>query len=390
VRHTGRGADLPVTTEIFRAHPGIGPAAAPVVVVQHLRADTAAFLALMHACGWRLASVLAIPYSSSPDAVAVVRQLGVRVLEPTLDDLSGALAAELLQVHATTGERVLVHEVGGYLADLLAVRPEFASMVDAAVEETKQGLWRYQRLPDLQLPVLQIADSPLKQIEARYVGAAVGLSTLELLRSMGVETIGRPMGIVGYGDIGSAAARFARGLGNPTYVFDIDPTRMIAACADGFTVLPAEKLVQACRVIVGCSGRPSIDPSWFAPVQGRYYLASGSSRQIEMSRLLRALPDAGQPAGRVQLDSRYGDVPCLRLQFPTADVMVLNAGMPVNFLGESLPYSVIDLVFAQVAAGMVVLASSKVPPGVHPLGATDQSHIAHLWTDRYLTNPLHF
>ena len=39
---------------------------------------------------------------------------------------------------------------------------------------------------------------------------------------------------------------------------------------------------------------------------------------------------------------------------------------------------------------MVVLASSKVPPGVHPLGATDQSHIAHLWTDRYLTNPLHF
>ena len=120
-----------MTTEIFRAHPGIGPAAAPVVVVQHLRADTAAFLALMHACGWRLASVLAIPYSSSPDAVAVVRQLGVRVLEPTLDDLSGALAAELLQVHATTGERVLVHEVGGYLADLLAVRPEFASMVDA-------------------------------------------------------------------------------------------------------------------------------------------------------------------------------------------------------------------------------------------------------------------
>lgn len=334
---------LPVTAAVIARS---SAPQSPVLVVQHIREDTEAFLEVLRNSGWNVAGVVAIPYSSTPTALEGVRGR-YRLLEPSLDEMLECISTELRRISELHRAPVMVQEVGGYLADAIRMDPSLANIVSGVVEETKQGLWRHQQLTAGVVRVIQIADSPLKKVEARYVGAAVALSTMQRVRASGTPIIGQHVGVIGYGDIGSACARTLQGMRNTVHVWDSDPGRRIAAISDGFLVSSGTEMARNCKVLVGCTGKPSVDPEWFAAAQGDIYLASGSSRQIELSRVIE-LPE---PAAHFP-DSRLALADTVRRDVGRTRLHVLREGYPVNFESISLPFPIIDLVFAQIAYAM--------------------------------------
>lgn len=339
------------------------------MLVQHLRHDTLA-LALLLRERFRDVSLIAIPYSVDPTAATAAREVGLQVSYPTMAQMPVVIAERL---EGLTGE-VVVQDVGGYIADYLRHNP--AVNLRGIVEETKQGVWRYRSLPTLPVAVTHIAESPLKQIEARYVGVAVACSLVEQLRSLGVSFIGRPLGVLGYGEIGSATARALRGLGALVAVLDVRPSRMIAAEADGFAVLPRERLLRSTAAIVACTGSAAFSPADVGSFNHRLILASGSSRQVEFEEIL----DRFESGFEVRAGMRVSRI--LRMQ-GVQDVLLLNEGFPINFLGESLPRSIIDLVFAQLVIALAYLGEPDVTPGLCELSADDLELVASVWREVY-------
>lgn len=346
---------------------------AGLVLIQHLRHDTLSFAKLL-LDRFAYVRIIAIPYSIDPSAVRSAEVLGFDVAYPTLADIPATLFDRL---ETSTGD-VVVQDVGGHLADLL--KRCFPRRLIGVVEETKQGLWRYAALSRVAVPIVQIADSQLKQIEARYVGAAVACSLIEQLRALSVSFIGRRVGVLGYGDIGSATARVLRGLGAIVAVTDSSATKQILAESDGFAVLSLKGLLRSSVALVACTGRRSIGAGTLDHSGASIILASGSSRQIEYEEVLDEfdfafeLP-AGMRATRVLRSRR------------ASGALLLNEGFPINFVGESLPGSIIDLVFAQLSVGLVRVGESNMTPGLYGLGGDDLETVAKAWLEAYPYHP---
>jgi S-adenosylhomocysteine hydrolase len=226
---------------------------------------------------------------------------------------------------------------------------------------------------------VQIADSSLKQVEARYVGTAVACSLVEQLRSLTVSFIGRRIGVLGYGDVGSATARALRGLGAIVAVADASSSRKILAEADGFDVVSTRALFRSSVAVVACTGTCSIALSDIELDRG-IVLASGSSRQVEFEAILQEfdfafdLPSGMRTSRVLRARGRSG-------------TLLLNSGFPINFLGESLPSSIIDLVFAQIALGLAHAQEPGLEPGLHDLTEADLETVATAWLAAYPRHP---
>ncbi|SDY36343.1 S-adenosylhomocysteine hydrolase [Amycolatopsis xylanica] len=345
----------------------------PVLFVQHLKHDTVAFLRLWQENGGRVASCIAIPYSWNEEALSLATALGLDIQVPDAHSLLRA-AADSVDSLTKLGHPFVVQDVGGHIADLLTTRP-LPPALFGVVEETKQGLWRYQRLNSPNLRVFQIADSPLKAIEAGYVGRSVASTVSELVRASGHSIHGQTATVLGYGDIGRACALALRNIGCEVRVVEISPVRAVAAAGDGFRTLKPKQALTQCRVIVGCTGATSLSLADFDGLLGEFYLFSGSSRQVEFA----ALFDEGAPQDHFPLRGRYTNVSVATLHTATCQVHIVNQGYPVNFLHESLPDAIIDLVFAQIAAGIAQLLGNQADPGIKPLPATLMDDLADRW-----------
>src|SRR4051794_12628860 len=180
--------------------------AASIFMIQHLLDDTAEFVSLLRAYGYRTPSVIGIPYSASPAAQKKLSDAGVDVAVPTLRHMGKVVRGELAKLRAEN-QPVIVHEVGGYCADVLRSRDDvIPERCLGFVEETKQGLWRYRKLDVIPYPVMHIAESRLKDVEGPYVGRAAAESLIEDLANEKIDSAACAVGILGIGVIGGSVA----------------------------------------------------------------------------------------------------------------------------------------------------------------------------------------
>jgi adenosylhomocysteinase len=361
---SGRARLLPVTQKILAA----SKRRASVVIVQHLLEDTAEFVMLLRDRGFDVPAVVGIPYSVSAAAQQSLAAEGVDVVVPPLTQI-GAMIRRILS--ELGDEPVIVHEVGGYCADILrSERAEMPKQCVGFVEETKQGLWRYQRLDTLSYPVVHIAESRLKDMEAPFVGRAVTESILEDLTSEGIRPQECLIGVIGIGIIGgSVAASLARRF-QSVRCWDSEPIARLHALSRGLRLASRAELLATSNVIIGATGSLSVHPRDLEKVRDGVMLTSASSRRIE-------LPVAYIRRHGTLVDRR-GFVQTF--QMPSGkSIRVVNDGYPVNFRRRSLPPFIADLMFAQIAAGIDRLLTTKLRPGLHVLPKEDESRIAHAW-----------
>jgi len=341
-----------------------------LILVTHLL-ETAIEYVLNLASSFQLIAVVPVPYSIRGAAINSLKNLRIPVYQVNSID---EIAPEILKVCESKPGAKIVQEVGGYCSTI--IEKLAAAGVLAIIEDTNQGLWRYQKVKK-EIPVYTIADSPLKRLEDKQVGEAVAHSVdtlfrTELHRSIGHQTVG----VLGYGGVGRYAAHGLKRIGSQVHVYDIDSIASARAANDGFEVHGRTRLLRSCDALVGVSGSRSLLMDDFQILKPGTILASGSSKQVEFP--IEEL----ESTGSIRRVSPYLSE---ALVYGKA-IWILNDGRPVNFIHNSILGNTLDLVYTELFA-LTVLASEhradKGLDGIYRMPVDRQREIAAQWCHIY-------
>jgi adenosylhomocysteinase len=344
---------------------------ASLVVLTHILDTAVPFIEAM-AQAVRLEAVIGIPYSTMPSAQRQLEERGYRVVIPNeISSLPTIAKEEIGRAAATRPDLpVVIQEIGGYCAPLIDELTAIGNFA-GIVEDTKQGHWKYAELSPLPCPVLSIADSPLKALENQQVGRSISHALETILRRhfhrLMTET---NVGVMGYGGIGEATARALSALGAGVAVFDVCGIRMAKAALDGFGNKSREEIVAKSDVLLGASGHCSIRADDLRRLRPGAIVASGSSKQIEIDLL-----SLQEHAALIE------DADLVR-QYAHSDgkpLFLLNEGMPINFLEQSILGRVLDLVYTELYMCIRDIAMGNAKPGLRSLGISQHREIAQAW-----------
>jgi len=218
----------------------------------HLEPKTVALLMTLRAGGARLVCTGNLN-STQPSTVEFLRAQGITVFATLTTDA----AAHHQSLEAVIAERPdLLLDNGGDLF-AIAVEKPFANLL-GGTEETTSG--RTRLLPmraRLNMPILVINDSPIKQFaENRH---AVGQSLFEsYLRFTNRSTNGKRVTVFGYGACGKGTAACFRNAFSTVSVVDIDPVTTLEAHLDGFVTPLRDAAIRSADILITVTGFPAI------------------------------------------------------------------------------------------------------------------------------------
>ncbi|MEV8399489.1 adenosylhomocysteinase [Streptomyces niveus] len=269
------------------------------------------------------------------------------------------------------GERIVLLDVGGYFAPVLAdLHDRFSGQITGVIEDTENGHRRYATLDKLPCPVVSVARSPLKDPEDYLVGQSVVFSTEAVMRGRGDILHGRPALVIGFGKLGSSIARLLHAKGVQVTVFDIDPVRRTQALSQGFTVArDRESALTGAGLVLCATGSVSLRGEDFGHLHNGAYVATVTSSEDELE--LDALPD-------VYTRTAVGDH-LTRYRTTGHYFYLANGGNAVNFLHGASVGPFIFLVQAEILAAIRLLSLSDLTPGLHEVTAPDRAVIAAIW-----------
>jgi adenosylhomocysteinase len=304
--------------------------------------------------------------------------------ELTLDRVSGTVPVHRLsRSECGDPERLLSHleacaarrpvvlvDIGGYFANALPeIAVRFSGKLLGVVEDTENGLQRYQRIDHPPCPIYSVARSPLKQPEDHLVGQSVVFSVEALLRSRGDILQGRPSLVVGFGKVGQSVASFLRGRGVRVAVYDKSPTKRTQALSYGFDVY--DSMAEALRdslLVIGATGNRSLRERDLPCIRSGAYVATvtSSDDELEMAAL-----------GRYQ--RAQADAHVVRYQHDDQHFFLLNDGNAVNFIHDAVVGPFIHLVQGEILVAIWSLQHHTDTPGIFEVSPIHRERLARLW-----------
>lgn len=368
---------LPVTAQVF-AELQLPPGVRSVVVVQHLLEDTEVFLELLAAFGFVVRRVYGIEYSNNAGAVSRMRARGLDVVTPPLNGLGPDLR-DYLTMLSSKGEDFIVHEVGGYSAECVHTVAAVRQRCVAVVEDTKQGVWRHEKYGIPRLPVYHVAASELKQVELVHVGRAAARALEDDLADLGQSLLRTRVTVLGCGRVGSAVALALTHRGAEVLCWDPDPLQRLRLITMGLRTARREDAIGTAEVIVGASGVGSLTDADLVMLPDGVLLTNVGSRdhELPMVALIGGATRRQAAASHVELFTMVDG----------RQLFVSSHGCPINFRGNSLPFDVSDLMFAQLAACLVRAAARADVAGFHALTRDEEASIAERWLTHYIQGP---
>lgn len=346
------------------------------LLITHLLDERPAFVRAVARMS-ELRAVLPKPKSVAPAALAEVRATAPcdSLSREAFADPERALA--YLEMRAA-GRPVVLLDIGGYFAPALeTLHRRFSGQILGVVEDTENGHRRYEDLDKLPCPVISVARSPLKDPEDHLVGQSVVFSTEALLRAGGGILPGRPTTVIGYGKLGSSAARLLHAKGARVTVYDTDPVRRAQALSHGFAT--AERLRDALRsadLVVCATGAGALAHEDFAFLREGAYLSSVTSAEDELD--LGRLPATHTLAPSGAHVTRYTSP-------EGRSFHLCNDGNAVNFLHGAAVGPFILLVQAEILAALAALSRGDLAPGLHELSHREREAVAALWLSHFNT-----
>ncbi|MEN9558270.1 MAG: hypothetical protein RL141_639, partial [Candidatus Parcubacteria bacterium] len=277
-----------------------------MIGILHALTDTQEFLAHMLEAGHAVPLIFAKPYSKNVGVIAKIEHTGIRVEQLDYDVLenTSVLRETIVRERLATKEPLILVDVGGYfakpLADMSREAPE--TLPVGVVEVTTFGHNRYaEKISEIGVPVVSIARSPIKDVEAAFVGESAWFAVDQILRAVGMSVFARKVGIVGYGMIGRRVAAAALSNGTYTRVFDSDPLRLLEARSFKHEVhLSLTDLLRDSEVVISATGGTAIPVESILDARDGIVLASAGSKLQEidvlnlkkMARQVRQISDS--------------------------------------------------------------------------------------------------
>lgn len=180
-------------------------------------------------------------------------------------------------------KKIVLFDDGGLLITaILDTFPKYLDLITGAIESTKGGMNAIAARLNLPLPVVNLADSNIKN----YMGTVVAHSITHRLREIipHVRFLGETCVVVGYGVLGKPIAHNMRNLGLAVHVCEIDDIKILEAQSDGF---PASKDIKKMftklhpRIILGCTGLDALNFKNLSLLPDGCYVATVSSNEVK-------------------------------------------------------------------------------------------------------------
>ncbi|MGH3693710.1 MAG: adenosylhomocysteinase [Pseudonocardiaceae bacterium] len=283
-------------------------------------------------------------------------------------------ALQLLEQYAP-GKPLVLLDMGGYFAPLLQdLEDNYSGRLVGVVEDTENGLQKYERLSALAVPVFSVARSPLKNPEDYLVGQSIMFSTEALLRERGDILQGRKACVIGYGKLGRSIAQVLRSKNVRTVIFDTNPVTLVEALSHGFEITRNLRVaLSGSQLILCATGNISLKGEDFTRVCNGAYIATVTSSDDELDLVgLRSYYH----------EQRLDDC-CTRYSTAGHYFYLLNKGNAVNFVHGAAVGSFIQLVQAEILVCVSKLLAVHHRPGFHTVDAIDRSAIAATWLEYF-------
>jgi len=348
------------------------------IILEHILPTTVEYIERVNSV-YPVCQVIAISYSADPSTVDLLRTKGYNVHVPaSIQDMLDNTWKVVADRTSKTNTPVIYQEVGGYVADWTAELAKLPNFV-GCVEDTANGLWRYQaadKLKPLSVPVISMADTPLKHVEDAMIGDSCVYSLEKVLRSqMSSSLQGVRCGVVGWGHIGKSAAAAFAGRHALVGIYDINPIVNMLGYAQGYDPIPLARMLSEFDIVMGCSGRRSIRVADLNDLKNGIILCSASSKDIEF--------DLVGFSSLCDVEDITGNGHCAIQKYTVRKTgkffYILDHGTPIDFLDLSLQGAILDCTCSELFVCIRELATNKHPPGI--IGLTDdlQDVVAKKW-----------
>ena len=367
-------------TQIINADPAL-LSNTRLLILEHLLPTTEGVITLLREAGAEIFQIFAKPYSIDQAVLKRLLNSGLSVIQEPYSEYEkpGYLDSFLEQALIKSkddGKKTAILEVGGYFANpLVRLSESLVPYLVGIVEDTTFGHNRYAKVIDkIRVPVFSVARSQLKEIEARFVGKDAVAAVEGLLRHRGISISGRVALVIGYGMIGSNVARALAAHDLKVTVYDIQDHRNLRAFIDGFHIHKKRELLKKADIIFSATGQAATSYQEIKEMKNPVILASVGSKDSEFDiKPLRnhatEKEDLGEHLRRYKLSNGN-------------EVVVVRDGTAVNFILESTPAEVMDLVFAEMIICLLLLLEKPAhyAPGViHQAPAEKVDDIAREW-----------
>lgn len=374
---------LPVLEYLSRKYSNSKPQSKELSLfaIQHLLPDAIALFKSFQICEFKEITVIGIPYSTKNKIVTELGRLGLNVVTVPFTEMYQTVEKELYNMLGKCDSKnLIILEDGGYATPILH-KPPCESMIGrckGVVEQTKNGLWRDREIDNLRVPIVSPAESKLKDsVEAPAVGEAVANTLQDILGAIGISLEGRKIGVIGYGAIGMNVALSLKSRKAIVWCSDINVERKIAARTMGFITDTKSNMIRNVEIIIGATGRTSIDRDDILNLRHGAYICSASSKNIEIN--LKELDLL-----TVQRERRSNHIEKHILR-NGKEINLIGGGFPINFIGKySVPGDVMDLILSELFVCVMRVRDNDLPPGIYPLTPEEERKIADLWDKMHM------
>jgi adenosylhomocysteinase len=330
-----------------------------IAVVVHLEAKTAFLATVLADAGAEVVVAGSNPRTTRDEIAAALVRRGIEVHSTRLSSAE-QWEADLAAV-AKTEPELIVDDGAELTLRMARDHSERYGRVQGVSEETTTGVDRLRRLEargHLPMPAIAANDAACKHMfDNRY---GTGQSSIQaILQLTNMRMPGKRLVVVGYGWVGRGIATYARALGARVVAVEHDPIRALEAHTDGHDVADMRTALNGAEIVITATGGlRAIAREHLDELADGVILANAGHHDHEID-----VPAIAAIATESE-DVRPG---VTRYRLGERDVHVLSGGALVNIAGGlGHPIEIMDLSFSVQALGCHTLASSDLPPGVHP------------------------
>jgi len=188
----------------------------------------------------------------------------------------------LLEIVLSKDYKNIIIDIGGYFANdaLISFQNKYQNIL-GIIEDTENGLQKYENLTNKNFKICSVARSILKKNEDDLVGYSVGFFTEYIMRENSILPRYKTCAIIGYGKVGKGVAKYLFNQNIKPLIYDTNPVLMIEAYKDGCICANKFDLLSKSDLIFCCTGNKSLSPDDFSTLNNGAYIASVTSSDNE-------------------------------------------------------------------------------------------------------------
>jgi len=341
-----------------------------VVAVSHIIPSSEDYIRSLQE-NFNLIGVIPKPKSINPSTLRTLENLDIPLL-PQFTRESLTDNPDNFIEYLSDFENIVLIDIGGYFSNIPGyLKSELQDRLLGIVEDTENGLKKYETTLSSGCKVVSVARSPLKNYEDRLVGHSVAHATETILRNINILPMYKNCGVIGYGKVGKGIVEYLQQSNIKPYVCEIDPFRAVQSSNDGASVKSLNDLLGTCEIIFCATGAHSLNVLQLSKLKKGAYLASVTSSDDEFD--FEFLEDEYEKIKVTEHVTKYVK--------PGHAFHLLNDGNAVNFLFSAAVDKYISLVQAELLLSAVNLYKGKYEQTrtVFENSVEEQANIANIW-----------